>query len=63
MRNNIVHIGAGELTYEIRAIVEIAECVRVSELGCGLYESFVRCHCHHRFTTATERPASRGGGS
>ncbi len=25
MRNNIVHIGAGELTYEIRAIVEIAE--------------------------------------
>ena len=22
MRNNIVHIGAGELTYEIRAIVE-----------------------------------------
>ncbi len=24
MRNNIVHIGAGELTYEIRAIVEIA---------------------------------------
>ncbi len=25
MRNNIVHIGAGELTYEIRAIVSIAE--------------------------------------
>jgi len=25
MRNNIVHIGAGELTYEIRAIVNIAE--------------------------------------
>ncbi|OEU63063.1 MAG: aminotransferase [Desulfuromonadales bacterium C00003094] len=25
MRNNIVHIGAGELVYEIRAIVEIAE--------------------------------------
>jgi len=25
MRNNIVHIGAGELTYEIRAIVEIAD--------------------------------------
>jgi len=25
MRNNIVHIGAGELTYEIRAIVTIAE--------------------------------------
>ncbi len=25
MRNNIVHIGAGELTYEIRAIVAIAE--------------------------------------
>lgn len=25
MRNNIVHIGAGELTYEIRAIVKIAE--------------------------------------
>lgn len=25
MRNNIVHIGAGELTYEIRAIVVIAE--------------------------------------
>ena len=25
MRNNIVHIGAGELTYEIRAIVGIAE--------------------------------------
>ncbi|MFA5516418.1 MAG: pyridoxal phosphate-dependent aminotransferase [Desulfuromonadales bacterium] len=28
MRNNIVHIGAGELTYEIRAIVEIAETLR-----------------------------------
>ncbi len=28
MRNNIVHIGAGELTYEIRAIVEIAEKLR-----------------------------------
>jgi len=25
MRNNIVHIGAGELTYEIRAIVDIAD--------------------------------------
>ncbi|MCK5826843.1 MAG: aminotransferase, partial [Desulfuromusa sp.] len=25
MRNNIVHIGADELTYEIRAIVKIAE--------------------------------------
>lgn len=31
MRNNIVHIGAGELTYEIRAIVEIAE--KLQELG------------------------------
>ena len=31
MRNNIVHIGAGELTYEIRAIVEIAE--RLNALG------------------------------
>ena len=28
MRNNIVHIGAGELTYEIRAIVEIADKLR-----------------------------------
>ena len=28
MRNNIVHIGAGELTYEIRAIVAIAEELR-----------------------------------
>lgn len=28
MRNNIVHIGAGELTYEIRAIVGIAERLR-----------------------------------
>ena len=28
MRNNIVHIGAGELTYEIRAIVEIADELR-----------------------------------
>ncbi len=28
MRNNIVHIGAGELTYEIRAIVTIAEELR-----------------------------------
>ena len=25
MRTNIVHIGAGELTYEIRAIVDIAD--------------------------------------
>jgi len=31
MRNNIVHIGAGELTYEIRAIVEIAE--KLNKLG------------------------------
>lgn len=29
MRNNIVHIGAGELTYEIRAIVEIADRLKV----------------------------------
>ncbi|GAB4279330.1 MAG: pyridoxal phosphate-dependent aminotransferase [Deferrisomatales bacterium] len=28
MRNNIVHIGAGELTYEIRAIVAIADKLR-----------------------------------
>jgi aspartate/methionine/tyrosine aminotransferase len=28
MRNNIVHIGAGELNYEIRAIVEIADKLR-----------------------------------
>ncbi|WP_020674746.1 pyridoxal phosphate-dependent aminotransferase [Geopsychrobacter electrodiphilus] len=31
MRNNIVHIGAGELIYEIRAIVEIAE--KMNRLG------------------------------
>ncbi|MBI5444895.1 MAG: pyridoxal phosphate-dependent aminotransferase [Deltaproteobacteria bacterium] len=31
MRNDIVHIGAGELTYEIRAIVEIAE--KLQKLG------------------------------
>ncbi|MDT8421544.1 MAG: pyridoxal phosphate-dependent aminotransferase [Desulfuromonadales bacterium] len=31
MRNNIVHIGAGELTYEIRAIVDIAE--KLNRLG------------------------------
>lgn len=31
MRTNIVHIGAGEWTYEIRAIVEIAE--KLQELG------------------------------
>ncbi|KIH77668.1 Aspartate/methionine/tyrosine aminotransferase [Geoalkalibacter ferrihydriticus] len=31
MRNNIVHIGAGELTYEIRAIVDIAE--KLNKLG------------------------------
>jgi alanine-synthesizing transaminase len=31
MRNNIVHIGAGELTYEIRAIVEIAD--KLKRLG------------------------------
>ena len=28
MRNNLVHIGAGELTYEIRAIVDIANRLR-----------------------------------
>lgn len=28
MRNNIIHHGAGELTYEIRGIVEIAEKIR-----------------------------------
>ncbi len=31
MRNNIVHIGAGELTYEIRAIVDIAD--KLKSLG------------------------------
>ncbi|HEY5673062.1 MAG TPA: pyridoxal phosphate-dependent aminotransferase [Malonomonas sp.] len=31
MRNNIVHIGAGELTYEIRAIVDIAD--KLKKLG------------------------------
>lgn len=31
MRNNIVHIGAGELVYEIRAIVEIAD--KLQEMG------------------------------
>ncbi|PLX82780.1 MAG: aminotransferase [Desulfuromonas sp.] len=31
MRNNIVHIGAGEWTYEIRAIVDIAD--KLKELG------------------------------
>src|SRR6056297_914803 len=31
MRNNIVHIGADELTYEIRAIVEIAD--KLKDLG------------------------------
>jgi len=31
MRNNIVHIGAGELTYEIRAIVDIAD--KLKRLG------------------------------
>ena len=31
MRNDIVHIGAGELTYEIRAIVETAE--KLQRLG------------------------------
>lgn len=31
MRNNIVHIGASELTYEIRAIVEVAS--RMQDLG------------------------------
>ena len=31
MRNNIVHIGAGELTYEIRAIVDIAD--KLKDLG------------------------------
>jgi aspartate/methionine/tyrosine aminotransferase len=35
MRNNIVHIGAGELTYEIRAIVEIAE--KLGALGVKTY--------------------------
>ena len=28
MRNNIVHQGAGELTYEIRGIVDIAEKIK-----------------------------------
>jgi len=31
MRNNIVHIGAGEWTYEIRAIIDIAE--KLQQLG------------------------------
>ena len=36
MRNNIVHIGAGELTYEIRAIVEIADKLgTLDDVGLG----------------------------
>ena len=35
MRNNIVHQGAGELTYEIRGIVEIAE--KIKSLGQKIY--------------------------
>ena len=35
MRNNIVHQGAGELTYEIRGIVEIAE--KIKGLGQEIY--------------------------
>jgi alanine-synthesizing transaminase len=34
MRTNVVHIGAGELTYEIRNIVRIAEKIR--DLGIPL---------------------------
>ncbi|MCK6462975.1 MAG: pyridoxal phosphate-dependent aminotransferase [Candidatus Pacebacteria bacterium] len=35
MRNNIVHQGAGELTYEIRGIVEVAE--KIKNLGQEIY--------------------------
>ena len=35
MRNNIVHQGAGELTYEIRGIVDIAE--KIKSLGQEIY--------------------------
>ena len=35
MRNNIVHQGAGELTYEIRGIVEVAE--KIKSLGQEIY--------------------------
>lgn len=35
MRNNIVHQGAGELTYEIRGIVEVAEKIKL--LGQEIY--------------------------
>ena len=34
MRNNIVHIGAGELTYEIREIVNVAE--KMEKLGINI---------------------------
>ncbi|KKR88843.1 MAG: Aminotransferase class I and II [Candidatus Wolfebacteria bacterium GW2011_GWA2_42_10] len=34
MRNNIVHIGAGELTYEIREIVDVAE--KLEKLGINI---------------------------
>ena len=33
MRNNIVHQGVGELTYEIRGIVEVAE--KIKKFGTG----------------------------
>lgn len=35
MRNNIIHQGAGELTYEIRGIVEVAE--KIKSLGQEIY--------------------------
>ena len=35
MRNNIVHQGVGELTYEIRGIVEVAE--KIKSLGQEIY--------------------------
>ena len=35
MRNNILHIGAGELTYEIRGIVSVAK--KLEALGVQIH--------------------------
>ena len=46
MRNNIVHQGAGELTYEIRGIVEIAE--KIKSLGQEIYWEKYQGPCRQR---------------
>ncbi len=61
MRTDIVHIGAGELTYEIRNIVSVGE--KLQRLGIRVnWENIGRSHCQGRtYPYVDEEIVARSG--